>query len=109
MLQLCFHNTTKHETNSKAKIRRQFEKFLASSNSSFLQVFNEIVLRIEKLSIIAIPDLQTERVKISYLMSTLDKTPWFMLETTGVDYLKDFSDVVHKVSHGLSKITLHDP
>lgn len=109
LLQSRFDNSAKRDSNSKAMMRLQFEKFLAVSNASVHQAFNEIVLRIEKHSAIATSDLQTKRAKITALMSTLERTPWFIQDTAGVEYLKEFSSVVQKVSHELKKMTLHDP
>lgn len=56
----------------------KFSLFLRDANGSPQGALNALVLRIEKLTEIATPDIQTDRTKIATLMTAIETTQLFI-------------------------------
>lgn len=104
-----FDNSTKRETNSKALMRLDFNELLKEADGSTRKAFNLLVLKIEQLSAIATPDQQSDRAKIGTLTSTIEKFPWYVLASVGIESIPHFSGVVQKINHELAKISICSP
>lgn len=109
VLEQRFDTRSKRDTNSKALRRLDFSEFLKDAKGSQTRAFNNLVLRIEKLSTVAEVEDSSEKARISNLMKAIEKTPWFLMATAGTDELRTFTEVVQKVNLALSKQVLNNP
>lgn len=109
VLRFRFDSATKRETNTKALQRLDFEAFMKDASGSTLPTLNALVLQIDRLSAISIAEKQTDKAKITNLMSSIESTNWYLSATSGVEAIPHFTGVVQKINHELGKIATSIP